>query len=109
MAIECVNGRHTHPSNPFSVLHRTAILRRLPLRQRIDVLEEQLRMLATKQAFFEQHGILAVGERGWPNPDGGVTSERDIAGALIATFRRGCASSWWNMFSCQGLLVCLDV
>ncbi|PWU32259.1 cyclic-guanylate-specific phosphodiesterase, partial [Enterobacter hormaechei] len=29
------------------------------VRQRIDVLEEQLRMLATKQAFFEQHGILA--------------------------------------------------
>ncbi|MDU2769432.1 MAG: cyclic-guanylate-specific phosphodiesterase [Enterobacter sp.] len=29
------------------------------VRQRLDVLEEQLRMLATKQPFFEQHDILA--------------------------------------------------
>ena len=58
MAIEVLTVV-THPSNPSQRIAPDRYFAEVAVRQRIDVLEEQLRMLATKQAFFEQHGILA--------------------------------------------------
>ena len=58
MAIEILTVV-THPSNPSQRIAPDRYFAEVAVRQRLDVLEEQLRMLATKQPFFEQHDILA--------------------------------------------------
>ena len=52
MAIEILTVV-THPSNPTQRIAPDRYFAEVAVRQRLDVLEEQLRMLATKQAFFE--------------------------------------------------------
>ena len=51
MAIEILTVV-THPSNPLQRIAPDRYFAEVAVRQRLDVLEEQLRMLATKQAFF---------------------------------------------------------
>ncbi|KAE9856839.1 cyclic-guanylate-specific phosphodiesterase, partial [Escherichia coli] len=58
MAIEILTVV-THPSNPSQRIAPDRYFAEVAVRQRLDVLEEQLRMLATKQAFFARHDILA--------------------------------------------------
>lgn len=58
MAIEILTVV-THPSNPSQRIAPDRYFAEVAVRQRLDVLEEQLRMLETKKAFFEQHDILA--------------------------------------------------
>lgn len=50
MAIEILTVV-THPSNPSQRIAPDRYFAEVAVRQRLDVLEEQLRMLATKQAF----------------------------------------------------------
>lgn len=50
MAIEILTVV-THPSNPTQRIAPDRYFAEVAVRQRLDVLEEQLRMLATKQAF----------------------------------------------------------
>lgn len=97
MAIEVLTVV-THPSNPSQRIAPDRYFAEVAVRQRIDVLEEQLRMLATKQAFFEQHGILAS-----VNVDGPTLMalrQNATLQALIATLP-WMRLSWWNMFSCH--------
>ena len=49
----------THPSSPGQRIAPDRYFAEVPVRKRLDVLEEQLAMLASKQAFFLQHNILA--------------------------------------------------
>lgn len=49
----------THPSTPGQRIAPDRYFAEVPVRKRLDVLEEQLAMLAAKQAFFQQHQILA--------------------------------------------------
>lgn len=58
MAIEILTVV-THPSNPGQRIAPDRYFAQIPVRQRLDVLEEQLTMLGTKQAFFKATGILA--------------------------------------------------
>ena len=58
MAIEILTVV-THPSNPTQRIAPDRYFAEVSVRQRLDVLEEQLEMLATKQPFFARHNILA--------------------------------------------------
>ncbi|MFA1644791.1 MAG: cyclic-guanylate-specific phosphodiesterase, partial [Enterobacteriaceae bacterium] len=49
----------THPSTPDQRIAPDRYFAEIPVRKRLDVLEEQLTMLAEKQPFFMQHKILA--------------------------------------------------
>ena len=49
----------THPSNPGQRIAPDRYFAEVSVRQRLDVLEEQLKMLSTYAAFFRQHDILA--------------------------------------------------
>jgi EAL domain-containing protein (putative c-di-GMP-specific phosphodiesterase class I) len=49
----------THPSTPGQRIAPDRYFAEVPVHKRMDVLEEQLAMLASKQTFFLQHSILA--------------------------------------------------
>ncbi|ABP62577.1 cyclic-guanylate-specific phosphodiesterase [Enterobacter sp. 638] len=49
----------THPSDPTQRIAPDRYFAEVSVRQRLDVLEEQLEMLATKEAFFMRNDILA--------------------------------------------------
>lgn len=106
MAIEILTVV-THPSNPSQRIAPDRYFAEVAVRQRLDVLEEQLRMLATKQAFFEQHAILAS-----VNVDGPTL----LALRQNAKLQELIASLPWMRFelveacsSATGLIICLDV
>ena len=58
MAIEILTVV-THPSNPAQRIAPDRYFAELPVRHRLDILEEQLSMLAAKQDFFAGNSILA--------------------------------------------------
>ncbi|MCU6667399.1 cyclic-guanylate-specific phosphodiesterase [Enterobacteriaceae bacterium H4N4] len=58
MAIEILTVV-THPSNPGQRIAPDRYFAQIPVRQRLDVLEEQLIMLGARQDFFKTSGILA--------------------------------------------------
>ncbi|MCW2096911.1 UNVERIFIED_ORG: EAL domain-containing protein (putative c-di-GMP-specific phosphodiesterase class I) [Enterobacter sp. BIGb0239] len=58
MAIEILTVV-THPSNPTQRIAPDRYFAEVSVRQRLDVLEEQLEMLGTKRDFFARHDILA--------------------------------------------------
>ena len=58
MAIEILTVV-THPSNPTQRIAPDRYFAQLPVRHRLDILEEQLSMLAAKQDFFDENSILA--------------------------------------------------
>ncbi|WP_333853233.1 cyclic-guanylate-specific phosphodiesterase [Leclercia sp.] len=58
MAIEILTVV-THPSNPAQRIAPDRYFAELPVRHRLDILEEQLSMLTAKKDFFADNGILA--------------------------------------------------
>lgn len=49
----------THPSNPTQRIAPDRYFAEVAVRQRLDVVEEQVKMLAEQDAFFTRHNILA--------------------------------------------------
>lgn len=62
MAIEVLTVV-THPSDPTQRIAPDRYFAEVAVRQRLDVVEEQVRMLAEKHDFFMQHNILASVKR----------------------------------------------
>lgn len=58
MAIEILTVV-THPSNPAQRIAPDRYFAEVPVRHRLDILEEQLAMLAVRQNFFADNNILA--------------------------------------------------
>lgn len=49
----------THPTNPGQRIAPDRYFAEVAVRQRVDVVEEQVKLLASRHDFFMQHGILA--------------------------------------------------
>lgn len=97
MAVELLTAA-THPLNPSQRLPPDRYFTEITVSHRMEVVKEQIDLLAQKADFFIEHGLLAS-----VNIDGPTLIALRQQPKILRQIERlpGCVSNWWSISVCR--------